>query len=213
MADEQNFDDEAQLLRQVAKGDRQAFLKLYDAYASRVYGLCLRMLGDPMRAEDVVQETFLKVWSRARSFNPRKGSLITWLLTITRRTALDRIRYEGRRPDLSNVVGDQSEWAQLPDPKSTTVESRWGSLRFALESLPPEQRQVIELAYYHGMSQSEMAEFLDIPLGTVKTRVRLGMGKLRDLWMQNGLESPQDNRSETLSRDVILDERTMKDDD
>ncbi len=177
--------EDHQLVRQVAKGDEGAFLILYDRYSARVYALTLRVLGDSMLAEEATQDTFLKLWSRAKQFNPRKGSLVPWLLTIAHRTALDRLRLENRRPPASNSEDPDQVWATVPDEATQSGEARWRSMHFAVQSLPEEQRQVIDLAYYKGMSQSEIAEVLGWPLGTVKTRVRAAMQALRKHWFQD----------------------------
>ena len=155
---------------------------LYDRHAARVYGLTLRILSDPMLAEEATQDTFLKLWSRARLFLNERGSLLLWLLTIARRTALDRLRLEARRPVLSDSNDPDDLWQSIPDIDSMPVESRWRSLHFAVQSLQPDHRQVIELAYYQGLSQSEIAEVLGWPLGTVKTRLRAAMEHLRRKW-------------------------------
>lgn len=178
-----------QLTRLVAQGNREAFIVLYDRLAGKVHGLALRMMGEKMAAEEVTQDTFLKLWTHAGSFTPKKGVLAAWLLTVTRNTALDRIRRENRRPDFNNPTNPEELWAGSPNPDSDTEEARWRSLHFALHELPEEQRQVIELAYYHGMSQSQIAEYLAIPLGTIKTRIRLGMEKLRQIWIGDRSES------------------------
>jgi RNA polymerase sigma-70 factor (ECF subfamily) len=107
------------------------------------------------------------------------------LLTIARRTALDRLRFEARRPMLSPAQDPEEVWKSIPNGNSLSEETRWRSLYFTVKALPEEQRQVIELAYYKGMSQSEIAEVLDWPLGTVKTRVRAAMQTLRDEWLKN----------------------------
>jgi RNA polymerase sigma-70 factor, ECF subfamily len=180
--------DDHQLVLRVAKGDEPAFLSLYDRYSSRVYALTLRMLGDVMLAEEATQDTFLKLWSRARQFNPRKGSLVPWLLTIAHRTALDRLRLENRRPPASNSEEPDRTWSTLPDDTTLSGEARWRSLYFAVQSLPEEQRQVIDLAFYKGMSQSEISEVLGWPLGTVKSRVRAAMQALRMHWFQDRAE-------------------------
>jgi len=190
---------DSELALRVAAGDRAAFLALYDRYAGRVYGLCLRMLQEPAAAEEVSQETFLKLWARAGQFDPRHGALVSWLLTIARRSALDRIRREARRPQLQAADSDD-RLSRIPDPSSESEEARWGSLRLALQEIPGEQRSAIELAYYHGMSHRDIAEFLDIPLGTVKTRIRLGMKRLRRLWLQP--ELPPASRSISGETDV-----------
>jgi RNA polymerase sigma-70 factor (ECF subfamily) len=173
---------DTELVARIANGDESAFLALYDRHAARVHGLTLRILGDPMLAEEVTQDTFLKVWSRARLFLSERGSLLLWLMTIARRTALDRLRLEARRPMLSDSNDPDDLWQVIPDMDTLPEEARWRSLHFAVQSLQPEYRQVIELAYYQGLSQSEIAEVLGWPLGTVKTRVRAAMVQLREKW-------------------------------
>lgn len=176
--------NDAELASQVAKGDERAFIALYDRYSNRVYTLLLHMLHDPMAAEEVLQETFLRLWSRAEQFDPGRGSFVVWLLTIARRTALERLRFESHRPVLADSDEPSTLLENIPEPETTSEEARWRSLHLAVQSLPEEQRQVIELAYYQGMSQSEIAEMLDLPLGTVKTRIRAGMFRLREQWLE-----------------------------
>jgi len=176
-----NSDDD-ELIAKVAKGDERAFLALYDRHASHIYALTLRILHDPILAEEVTQDTFLKLWSRARLYLAERGTLLVWLLTIARRTALDRLRLEGRRPVLSDGNDPEELWQNIPEQDTSTDESRWRSMYFAVQSLSPEYCQVIELAYYQGMSQSEIAETLGWPLGTVKTRLRAAMEQLRREW-------------------------------
>lgn len=174
-----------ELVAQVADGDERAFLALYDRYASRVHALTLRILGESMLAEEATQDTFLKLWSRARQYLAERGSLLVWLLTIARRTALDRLRLEDRRPTLSNSEDPDMAWQSIASEDSLTSEARWRSMYFSVQSLPEEQRQVIELAYYQGLSQSEIAEMLGWPLGTVKSRMRAAMEFLRQEWSQD----------------------------
>ncbi len=174
--------DDQELAAQIAKGDERAFLAIYDRYASRVYALTLRILNDPMLAEEATQETFLNLWSRARLYLAERGSLLVWLLTIARRTALDRLRLEARRPSLSDGNDPEEAWKTIPDHNTSSEESRWRSLHFAVQTLSPEHRQVIELAFYQGLSQSEISEVLGWPLGTVKTRMRAAMEHLRREW-------------------------------
>ncbi len=176
-----NLDDN-ELIARVAQGDQQAFLALYDRYASRIHALSVRILGDSMLAEEATQDTFLKLWSRARMYLPERGSLLLWLLTIARHTALDRLRLESRRPIVTETGDPEDAWPSIPDSDSLPEESRWRSLYFAVQSLHPDQRKVIELAYYQGLSQSEIAEVLGWPLGTVKTRLRAAMEHLRREW-------------------------------
>lgn len=174
--------DEGELIVQIAQGNERAFLAIYDRYAARVHGLTLHILGDPMLAEEATQDTFLKLWSRARQYLAERGPLLPWLLTIARRVALDRLRLEARRPSLSDSNDPEDAWQTIPDLESMADESRWRSMYFAVQSLHPDQRKVIELAYYQGLSQSEIAEVLGWPLGTVKTRLRTAMEKLREVW-------------------------------
>jgi RNA polymerase sigma-70 factor (ECF subfamily) len=174
--------NDTDLMARVAQGDEQAFLMLYDRHAARVHALTLRILNDPMLAEEATQDAFLKLWSRARLFLNERGTLLLWLLTIARRTALDRVRLEGRRPVLSDSNDPDDLWQVIPDLDSMPEEARWRSLHFAVQSLDPDHRQVIELSYYQGLSQSEIAEVLGWPLGTVKTRMRSAMDHLRQKW-------------------------------
>jgi RNA polymerase sigma-70 factor, ECF subfamily len=169
-------------MARVARGDEPAFLMLYDRHAARVHALTLRILSDPMLAEEATQDAFLKLWSRARLYLNERGSLLLWLLTIARRTALDRLRLEGRRPVLSDSNDPDDLWQVIPDLDSMPEETRWRSLHFAVQSLDPDHRRVIELAYYQGLSQSDIAEVLGWPLGTVKTRMRAAMDHLRQKW-------------------------------
>lgn len=174
--------DENRLIAKIALGDESAFLELYDRHASRVHGLSLRILNDSMLAEEATQDTFLKLWSRARDYLAERGPFLPWLLTIARRVALDRLRLESRRPSLSDSNDPELIWQNLPDVDSVTDEARWRSMYFAVQNLHTDQRTVIELAYYQSLSQSEIAEVLSLPLGTVKTRLRAAMEKLREVW-------------------------------
>ena len=177
--------DESKLIAQVAQGNENAFLALYDRYVGRVHGLTLHILGDEMLAEEATQDTFLKLWSRARDYLAERGPFLPWLLTIARRVALDRLRLESRRPTLSTSSDPEESWQVIPELDSLTDESRWRSLYFAVQALHPDQRKVVELAYYQGLSQSEIAEVLGWPLGTVKTRVRSALEILRGVWKES----------------------------
>ena len=176
--------DDDQLVARVANGDERAFVALYDRHAAHVYSLTLRILHDPMLAEEVTQDTFIKLWGRARQYLAERGTLLVWLLTIARRTALDRLRLEARRLNLSDSNHPEDLWQNIPDPGSLPDEARWRSMYFAVQSLSPDHHRVIELAYYRGLSQSEIAEVLGWPLGTVKTRLRAALEQLRREWGQ-----------------------------
>jgi RNA polymerase sigma-70 factor (ECF subfamily) len=174
---------DSELVQKIVKRDERAFLVLYDRFAPRVYAMTLRILGDKMLAEEATQDTFLKLWSRAKQFVSSRGELVSWLLTIAHRTALDRLRMEKRRLPASNKLSPEDQWSTIPDENTVNSDVRWRSLHFAVQSLPIEQRQVIDLAYYKGMSQSEIADELGWPLGTVKTRLRAAMQSLRREWL------------------------------
>lgn len=175
-----------QLMEGVRAGDGRAIAALYDRYNALVYSLGLRMLNDREGAEELVQEVFLRAWRQAATYQPSLGRLSTWLLGIARNLAVDELRRRGARPQRAG--GDSEEqMATLATPQSddpaeqASIAARREEIRRALDALPPAQRQVIEMAYYGGLTQSEIAERLGDPLGTVKTRMRLGTQKLREL--------------------------------
>jgi RNA polymerase sigma-70 factor (ECF subfamily) len=164
------------LIRRIARRDANAFETLYHRYARPVFGLALRRLGDRMRAEDAVQETFAAVWRSARTYRADRGAGAPWLYAVARNAIVDRSRGRSEPPaDVPDAPATE------PGPEERAEESyiSWRVHR-ALETLPEAERDVIELAYYGGLSQSEIADFLGIPLGTVKTRTRSGLGRLAD---------------------------------
>ena len=185
-----NADDVA-LMRRMVEADETALGALYDRWVRSLYSLVLHLLKDPDEAEDVVEETFWQAWRKADSYEPSRGAVSTWLLTIGRRKALDRLR--ARKRSREDLMGDDKSLADLPssapDP-SIDVEGAElrESVRLALNDLPSEQREVLELGYFNGLSQSEIADVTGQPLGTVKTRMRLAMQKLREpLSMHRGV--------------------------
>lgn len=178
-----NLDDE-ELMQRLFYKDLAAFRTLYDRYANLVYSTSLRVLRDSHMAEDMVQEVFLRIWRRPDSYLPQKGRFATWLTSVTRNRAVDairsrnrRYRYETSSPeeqeiDVPDAAGeDPALTAELADQRRLVLA--------AMKDLPQEQRQVIELAYFGGLTQQEIADLTGQPLGTVKTRIRLGMQKLR----------------------------------
>lgn len=168
------------LLAQVARGDRRAFSELYDRTARQVYGLVRRVVRDPTIAEEVSQEVFVEVWRTAPRFDPDRGAVLTWIMTMAHRRAVDRVRSEEAARSRDDRVG-RMETPNVEDVGST-VESRLEAerVRRALGGLSDIQREAIELAYYGGLTYREVAELLDVPLGTVKTRIRDGLIHLRD---------------------------------
>ena len=171
----------AELLERVAGGDETAFGRLYDALSARVFGLILRVLVDRAQSEEVLQEVFLEVWQSASRFAPNKGQGRTWVLTIAHRRAVDRVRASQSSRDRDTRVGIRELEIEF-DEVSETVEARDEHRRIttALARLTELQRQAILLAYYGGYSHREVAEKLAVPIGTVKTRLRDGMIRLRD---------------------------------
>jgi RNA polymerase sigma-70 factor, ECF subfamily len=164
------------LIRRVARKDANAFETLYHRYARPVFGLALRRLGDRMRAEDAVQETFAAVWRSARTYRAERGAGAPWLYAVARNAIVDRSRSRNEPP---TEVPDAPAAEPGPEERAEDSYISWRVHR-ALETLPDTEREVIELAYYGGLSQSEVADFLGIPLGTVKTRTRSGLGRLAD---------------------------------
>lgn len=165
---------DAELIQRTGSGDRAAFELLYRRYARSVFGLALRRLGDRSRAEDAVQETFASIWRSARSYRPERGPGAPWLYAVARNAIVDRAR---SRVDQPAEIPDEADREAGP---AEQAEAGWVSWRVhrALEELPEREREVIALAYWSGLSQSEVAEFLGIPLGTVKTRTRAALGRL-----------------------------------
>jgi RNA polymerase sigma-70 factor, ECF subfamily len=170
------------LVQQIATGDQAALAKLYDNTNRLVYGLVLRVLGDMSSAEEVLLDVYTQVWRQAANYDASRGAPLAWLTTIARSRAIDRLRsgwQDQRRKESLDVLGAAP--ADGDNPEEMTVASeRQRFVREALNTLSPEQREVIELAYYSGLSHSEIAAKLNQPLGTVKTRTRLGMMKLRE---------------------------------
>jgi RNA polymerase sigma-70 factor, ECF subfamily len=170
-----------ELLLRVADGDQEAFSDLYDQLAGRVMGLITRLLKDHAQSEEVTQEVFLEVWQNAARFDQARGSAPSWILTMAHRRAVDRVRASQSSKDRDTKVGIRDHETEF-DSVSESVEIRIEHERVgrALGRLTEFQRQAVTLAYYGGYSQSEMASILGIPIGTVKTRLRDGMIRLRD---------------------------------
>ena len=167
-----------------------ALAELYDRYAGLAYGVAIRILGDPGRAEDAVQDAFMNVWSRAASFDAERGSVRAWLLTAVRNRSIDYLRGRGAherqedelQPDVAYATSSPSDpWREV------SVALERSAVRDAIGSLPAEQRQVVELAYFGGYTHTEIADMTRLPLGTVKGRMRLALEKLSSYLLGRGL--------------------------
>jgi RNA polymerase sigma-70 factor (ECF subfamily) len=172
------------LLDRIARRDQTALGELYERHCRLLFTLILRILRDRGESEDVLQEVFVRVWDRADSYNPALGTPAAWLVRISRNRAIDRLRARSVRADVHAPDGERSEQASDttrssdPEQYAASAEER-RAIDQAMADLPPEQRTLIESAFYEGYTQSELAERFDLPLGTVKTRIRTGMQALR----------------------------------
>jgi RNA polymerase sigma-70 factor, ECF subfamily len=177
---------DAALLSRVATGDRAAFGELYDRFSRPLYATALRIVQSPSEAEDIVQEVFVTLWEKARTFDAARGSAFGWAVTLTRHRAIDRIRTGARRAELLEKVGTEAAGVQPaptgPDSADSLVaHEHAGAIRAAVASLAPEQKQALELAFFDGLTQQEIATALRQPLGTVKARIRRGLIRLREI--------------------------------
>lgn len=186
-----------QLMDRLAGRDLIAFEALYDRYGDLVYSVSLRIVGDSYIAEDVTQDVFLRVWRRPDQFDLSRGKFVTWLLSVARNRSIDQRRSQSRRLRHEALPATEEDEDVLPsdnardDPALATVlaEER-AAVRAALTTLPSEQRLAIQLAYFGGMTQQEIANMLGQPLGTVKTRMRLGMQKMRNALQRGRVREP-----------------------
>jgi RNA polymerase sigma-70 factor (ECF subfamily) len=170
------------VLEGMARGEGEALAELYDRHAGPIYSLALRILGDTAEAEDVVQEVFTQAWRQASRYSAARGAVGAWLLTLARSRAIDRLRARRARPALANderAAGKVVDKGPAADAQVLSFE-QVSRVRAALEELPVLQRAAIELAYFEGLTHAEIAARLEEPLGTVKTRIRLAMMKLRE---------------------------------
>jgi RNA polymerase sigma-70 factor (ECF subfamily) len=174
-------DDRAAVAR-MASGDTDGLTSLYDRHGRLVYSLALRIVRDHGDAEDITQEVFVQVWRQADRFDVTRGSVAAWLLTVARARAIDLLRRRRTRPQPAGTseIVDTSDLAPGQDVRLESTE-RADAVRAALDALPLRQRLMIELAFFEGLTHNEIAEQLEIPLGTVKTRVRQGLLRLRDM--------------------------------
>ena len=175
--------EDVQLMGRVASGDREAFSALFERHAPLVLGVLTKMLGRRDEAEEVLQEAFLHAWDRSGTYNPQRATPRGWILLISRSRAIDRIRSRQARTRREEAVMTEDAWRTDVDPVGTAgleADERAATVTRALRVLPEEQRRCIELAFFDGLTHTEIASTLDQPLGTVKSRILLGMRKLRD---------------------------------
>ena len=184
-------DADATLLELIRDRDEAAMAKLYDRHARLLYSLILRIVDDATDAEEVMQDTFLRIWNQAATFDPSRGAAVAWMVTIARRLAIDRTRSRGhaaRRREVSLAASANNPGAtvQGDQEERMTREADAHAVNQALRTLDASQRDVIELAYFEGLSHGRIAERLQLPLGTVKTRIRSAMKTLREMMTPNG---------------------------
>lgn len=171
--------DDRLLIEQIILQDQEALAMLYDRYAAMVKGLAYRILNSPEEAEEVVLDVFSQIWRKASSYDSRQSRVDTWIFMIARSRTLDKLRSLSR---LAQVVTACEQLVPVPlntPEEELIISERREQVQTAMANLPPEQRQVIELAYYQGLSHTEIAAKMNLPLGTIKTRIRLGLNKLR----------------------------------
>jgi RNA polymerase sigma-70 factor (ECF subfamily) len=210
--------DDANLIREIVQGQSEALAELYDRYRRLTFSVALAIVGDALTAAEVVLDVFVQVWRRAATYRPEQAQVSTWLTAITRHRAIDVLRQQGARPESRSVgwdqAGDQAASGLRDLEESAELSLQRQRVRTALAGLPASQRDVLALAYFHGYTHQQIAKSLGQPLGTVKTRLRLAMQKLRqalgpdpasgdksagraDAYRNNEEKGPSDAREET----------------
>ena len=174
---------EARLINRIAEGDESAFTALYERFSASLYGMAFRMMNDAKEAEDVLQEGFTYIWRKAASYDASRSSAFAWAVMIVRNKAIDRLRVRQRLERLRDKVTTEGSLYQERDETSAdepTLRERGALVRSALERIPQEQRQALELCFFNGLTHAQIAERLAEPLGTIKARIRRGLLRLRD---------------------------------
>lgn len=174
-------DDEV-LVQRVVERDQEAFTRLYDRHADLIYSVALRVLADPALAQDITQDVFLRLWRTPAAYDATRGRFVSWLVSVARNRAVDEVRMRGRRRvrEVGEAAGDDPPDSRAEDPqRAVQLQADRVAVRRAMALLPEEQRVALEMAYFSGLTQQEIAEQLGQPLGTIKTRTRLAMKKLR----------------------------------
>jgi RNA polymerase sigma-70 factor, ECF subfamily len=180
-----DLDAEIDLLRKIGQGDRASFERFYDRFSSMLFTIAYRVLNNREAAEDVLQDVFVQIWEKAPLYDPSRGKPITWAVTLTRNKAIDRLRSMQRRARLRDDLQRESHTLDQADERTSVDAAAAGEhgqiLRDALALLGPDQREALELAFFQSLTQSEIADRLGEPLGTIKARIRRGLAKLREL--------------------------------
>jgi RNA polymerase sigma-70 factor (ECF subfamily) len=174
---------EARLINRIAEGDDSSFDMLYERLSGPLYGMAYRMMNDTKEAEDVLQEALTYIWRKAATYDPNRSSPFAWAVMITRNKAIDRLRVRQRLEKLREKVTSEEAFYEDKDVTSAnepTLRERGALVRSALEQIPQEQRQALELSFFGGLTHEQIAERLDTPLGTIKARIRRGLLRLRD---------------------------------
>jgi len=182
-AERAHFD--AELMRRMGRSDREAFAQLYDRFSRPLFATAVHILHNHVEAEDIVQDVFLALWEKAAAYEPTRGSAFAWAVTLTRNRAIDRIRMRKRRSELlaettAEDAGTQPSSSYTDTANGLVLKEQAGAVRAAVAALPPDQQRAVELAFFSGLTQLEIAEKLSEPLGTVKARIRRGLFRLRD---------------------------------
>ena len=176
--------EQARFLQAMARGDKAALARLYDSLGKPLYSLAYRVLNDASEAQDIVQDVFVQMWNKAATYDTSRGSVFGWAATLTRNRAIDRVRMRKRRAELlAESAPDLQPASPAGDGDSATslwIQEKAGAVRAALTQLAPDQQKAIELAFFSGLTQQEIAEKLSEPLGTIKARIRRGLLKLRE---------------------------------
>jgi RNA polymerase sigma-70 factor, ECF subfamily len=183
-----------QLMLRISSGDSHALETVYDRHAAAVMGVAMRVLGERSLAEEIVQETFWRVWDRADSFDSQRGVFAAWMFSIARRLAIDTLRRQTVRPQAAQTAKEEKQFFVEADPGANVAQIAMQGIqaqqvRQAVASLPPEQGQVIELAYFQGLTRKEIANATQNPLGTIHTRARLALIRLRSLLQSEEMEA------------------------
>ncbi|MBC7871956.1 MAG: sigma-70 family RNA polymerase sigma factor [Chitinophagaceae bacterium] len=182
--------EDIELIQRIKQRDQSALVEIHGRYRNLVYNMAMQVLKNASSAEEITQDIFFQVWRWPEKWDPEKGRFTSWLLTVTRYTAIDRLRRENRQPPLSpHSLDHLAEFLAKKSPFEDSRRDNGRLLRTLIKELPKEQRDIIMLAYFRGMTHTEIAEQTHLPIGTVKSRIRLGLQKLKEAWFE-AIEHP-----------------------